>query len=457
MLPRLAGCLLACLLLVDCQGCATTAKAPNPTTSLAIPKFDVHSHLGPFDVPDAMRLYATQGIVGVLNLSGGQGEMLDAELEAARPYQGRVLVSVNLSGRHMFQPGWLEHQLAVLRDAKAKGARGLKFYKALGLGWGDPEGQRVQVDDPRLDPIFEEAGRLGLVVSIHTGDPKAFFKPLTPENERWDELHANPNWSFSDPGYPRWEELFAEYERRVARHPKTTFIGVHFGNDPEDPATVAAMLDKYPNLYVDTAARVPEIGRQPPEKLREIFLKHRTRILFGTDFSLTRGEMMLGAPDGTTKTAADFDLFFKAHWRFFETDDRKNRSPHPYPGPLDGGRHRPSARRAGGHLPPQRRATLRAGAAVASSPVERPSRRTSPKLTPSDRASSGSSRSSPPTKARPDNLCGKSSSTGRGTSTLHMTSRTAPPTWAVPTTTTSSSRATRSAAATPRSTSGPTT
>ncbi|HEY3447433.1 MAG TPA: amidohydrolase family protein [Myxococcales bacterium] len=331
MSARLAACLLACLLSAGCQRCAGGMAAPIQVGE-RIPKFDAHCHVSPFDLPDAMKLYATQGIVGALDLSGGQGEVLDAYLAAARAYDGRVLVSTSISGRHMFMPGWLEHQLAQMREAKAKGARGLKFYKALGLGWGDPDGQRVKVDDPRLDPIFEEAGKLGLVVSIHTGDPKAFFKPMTPDNERWDELSANPDWSFSGPGYPTWEELFAEYERRVARHPKTTFIGVHFGNDPEDPATVAAMLDKYPNLYVDTAARIGEIGRQPPEKLRALFEKHRTRILFGTDFSLFKGEMMLGAPDGTAKTAADFDVFFKAHWRFYETNDRKIAHPTPIQG-----------------------------------------------------------------------------------------------------------------------------
>ncbi len=330
MLARFAAWLLVCAALAGCARCAS-AGPPVPTES-TIPKFDVHCHRSPFDLRDAMRLYATQGIVGVLDLSGGQGERLDAALEAARAFEGRVLVSTSVSGRHLFQPGWLDHQLSQMREAKAKGARGLKLHKALGLGWGDPDGQRVKVDDPRLDPIFEEAGRLELVVSIHSGDPKAFFEPPTPDNERWDELKANPNWSFHGDGYPTWEELFAEYERRIARHPKTTFIGVHFGNAPEDPAAVAAMLDRYPNLYVDTAARVGEIGRQPPEKLRELFVKHRKRILFGTDFSLFGGEMMLGAPDGTTKTAADFDAFFRAHWRFYETSDRQIAHPTPIQG-----------------------------------------------------------------------------------------------------------------------------
>ena len=47
----------------------------------------------------------------------------------------------------------------------------------------------------------------------------------------------------------------------------TTFVSVHFGNNSEDPFWVGKMLDANPNMYVDIAARVPELGRHDPEKL----------------------------------------------------------------------------------------------------------------------------------------------------------------------------------------------
>ena len=334
MLARSPGLLLAALCLTGCSRCARP-EAPKPAAPAPlspIPRFDIHTHIHPADLPAAMRMYAQQNIVGMLNLAGGHGPTLEAQLEAAKPYGGRVLESVTINARGMFLPGWIEREVDALREAKQLGARGLKFHKALGLGFEDPAGNRVKVDDPRLDPIFDEAGRLGLIVSIHSGDPKAFFKPPTPDNERYEELQANPGWSFYGPQYPTWEELFGEFERRVARHPGTTFIGVHFGNDPEDPARVAQLLRTYPNLYVDTAARIGEIGRQKPDVLRAIFVEHRKRVLFGTDFSLAQGEMMLGAPDGNLPTAADFDRFFAATWRFFETNDAKIAHPTPIQG-----------------------------------------------------------------------------------------------------------------------------
>jgi predicted TIM-barrel fold metal-dependent hydrolase len=120
----------------------------------------------------------------------------------------------------------------------------------------------------------------------------------------------------------------------VARHPKTTFIGVHFGNDPEDPDQVARMLDKYSNLYIDTAARVPEIGRHDPAKMRRFFEKYQDRVLFGTDTGVggSQEEMMYGSNGADPPTAKDEEQFFSATYRYFETRDRQFASPTPIQG-----------------------------------------------------------------------------------------------------------------------------
>ncbi len=320
--------LISLLVTLAVTGC----KKREPFVAAEIPKLDVHTHIQPGSLPAAMELLGRSGIRGVVNLSGDSGVQLQQQLAAAKAFPGRVAVFANLSDDGFLGPGWVERELAALEEAKRLGVRGLKLFKALGLGYVDPAGERVRIDDPRLDPIFEACGRLGLVVAIHSGDPRAYFEPLDERNERWDELKANPLWSFHDPIFPRWEELLGEYERRVARHPNTTFIGVHFGNAPEDPARVAAMLDRYPNLYVDTAARVPEIGRMKADELRSIFLEHRTRILFGSDFQLFGRAMVLGSGGDSQPGPADADRFFAAHWRFFESKERQIEHPTPIQG-----------------------------------------------------------------------------------------------------------------------------
>src|SRR5262249_7216785 len=159
------------------------------------------------------------------------GGGLEQQLAVAARYPGRIVVFALLDWREAMRgPGYGARMAATLARAKALGARGLKIPKGLGLRYVDHARRRIAVDDPRLDLVFAAAGELGMPVAIHTGDPVAFFRPATPDNERWDELQAHPEWSFYGGGFPTWEELYAELERRIARHPKTTFISVHFGN-----------------------------------------------------------------------------------------------------------------------------------------------------------------------------------------------------------------------------------
>jgi predicted TIM-barrel fold metal-dependent hydrolase len=307
-----------------------------------LPRIDVHTHIGPDAIPRALTLMDKWGIDGVVNLSGMSPgpprQMLETQLAAAATMKGRMVVFANVDfpravRLHKDYGVFLAQQL---EEAKRLGAVGLKIPKALGLGYPTPDGQHpLPVDDPGLDPLFEKAGELGMPIAIHTGDPKAFWKPPTPDNERYAELSAHPGWSFYGVDVlPSWEALYEAFERRVARHPKTTFIGVHFGNAPEDPVLVARMLDEHPNLYIDTAARVPEIGRQPADKMRAFFAKYQDRILLGTDTGIgsTQEEMMYGSNGADPPTLADEERFFSATWRYFETTDRQFEHPTPIQG-----------------------------------------------------------------------------------------------------------------------------
>ena len=182
-------------------------------------------------------------------------------------------------------------------------------------------------------------------VAIHIGDPKAFWKPVTPENERWDELRVHPEWSFRGPrASRRGRQLYDAFERLVARHPKTTFIGVHFGNDPEDPDNVARMLDKYPNLFIDTAARVPEIGRHPQEKMRRFYAKYQDRVLFGTDTGIGADDddMMYGSNGAERAHARRRGPLLHVDLALLRDARPPVREPDADPGPLEDRRRRPA-------------------------------------------------------------------------------------------------------------------
>ena len=304
-----------------------------------IPRIDVHTHIEVGALRKAIALLGAHRIVHIVNLSGGSpgGDGLEETLAEARQV-GHTTVFVNPEFREAKKgPGYGARMAAKIKQAHELGAVGVKLTKGLGLGYTDANRQLLAVDDRGLDPLFDMAGKLGMPVTIHSGDPKAFWKPPTPDNERFDELRVHPGWSFF--GAPvTWEDLYAQFERRVARHPKTIFIGAHFGNDPEDPARVGAMLDRHKNLMIDTAARVPEIGRvdanHDPARMRAFFEKYRARILFGTDVGVGNddADLMLGSTGATPPGPADVERFFTSTWRWFETNDKQIPSPTPIQG-----------------------------------------------------------------------------------------------------------------------------
>lgn len=309
----------------------TLAAAPPPPRWV-----DAHTHISARSTDRALEIFDEVGIDWALNLSGmWPGGPLEANLAAARE-SGRMLVSTNLpwglAERRLDFP-----QIAsrLIQTAAFMGARCLKIEKALGLHVHHPDGRRLAVDDPWLDPVWETAGRIGLPVVIHTADPEAFWLPSDENNERIAELTAHPGWSYYGRDVPSFEGLLAELMNVVARHPDTIFVAVHFGNRAEDPAWVSAQLDKYPNLFVDLAARIPEVGRHPAAQVREIFIRHADRILFGTDLGVSGASfLMLGSFGEEPNRRDEVGPFFEAHRLWMETD-RVLPSPTPIQGEWD--------------------------------------------------------------------------------------------------------------------------
>ncbi len=281
-------------------------------TRVNLPAFaviDVHNHLGggaqtlsDERVKRYLREMDDAGVRTVVNLDGGWDEQLKetvAALDDAHP--GRFLTFALINLRDFDSDGWSQRETARLRKSFETGAKGLKFHKSLGLSYRDKDGKLLGIDDERLDPIWALCGEMNKPVMIHTSDPAAFFTPLDRYNERWHELNDHPNWLFFGDDYPSRDELLQQRNRAIAKHPETTFIGAHFGNNPEDLETVGKWLEQYPNFFVDIDARISELGRQPYSS-RRFFIQYQDRILFGTD---------------TTPKADAYRLYY----RFLETDD----------------------------------------------------------------------------------------------------------------------------------------
>jgi predicted TIM-barrel fold metal-dependent hydrolase len=267
------------------------------------------------------RVIDAAGVSRIVSL--GILEMLDIPFEegmrAYRAALGDRLVYFTTPDFRDVAPGFGQRMAQDLSRKVEAGARGLKIFKELGLRHQDAEGKLIAVDDPRLDPLWARAGELGVPVLIHTADPVAFFRPLDEHNERREELALHPDWHFYGPQFPSHAALMAQLNHVIEQHPGTTFIGAHVGSNAEDLAYVSAGLDRFPNYYVDTCARVGEIGRHPAEEARAFFLRYPDRILFGTDIVLG----WHSPPALSDDDIAHYQRMYEQHWRFFETNDRE--------------------------------------------------------------------------------------------------------------------------------------
>jgi predicted TIM-barrel fold metal-dependent hydrolase len=250
---------------------------------------DVHNHVndarGPGMTVQPQRVIEIMdktNVRTVVILTGSWGDKLQTVIDRmVKPYPGRFMVFTQIDYSKIDDPDFSRKMVEQLNDAIARGARGLKQLKDLGLGVRDKTGKLLAIDDVRLDPIWEECGRLGIAVWIHTGDPEAFFHLPDATNERFEEMTKNPTWNFSHRDFPRLEQLLEARNRIFARHPNTTFVSLHMGW-PENLDWVAGMLDLYPNVMVEFGGREAELGRQP-RRTRDFFLKYQDRIMFGTD------------------------------------------------------------------------------------------------------------------------------------------------------------------------------
>lgn len=300
------------LALADWRPRAQVSLPETVVPRAAVPAIDVHNHLGRWltddwcapDVGRLVDLMDETNLAAIVNLDGRWGDELDANLaryDRARP--GRFHTFCQLDWRLLAEPGGADAVERQLRESADRGARGVKVWKDLGLTVRGRDGALVHPDDPEVVRVLGVAGELGLPVLIHVADPRAFFDPPDHRNERIDELAAQPQWSFADRArFPAFDDLIDDLERLLVSTPGTRYIGAHVGCVAEDLDRVERLLNAAPNLSIDIAGRLAELGRQP-RRFRRLVERNPGRVLFGTD------AFPLGEQD------------LRTHFRFLETDD----------------------------------------------------------------------------------------------------------------------------------------
>ena len=291
---------------VDYEPRNTLVVPENPLSRARFPFVDIHGHqrgagMSPADVDRLVRDMDELNMAVMVNLSGGSGATLVTGLEnMAGRHPGRFVFFANTSFRGVGEPGWAETAASQLEEDVRNGAVGLKIFKGLGMTDRDSDGNRIPVDDPRLAPLWDKAGELGIPVLIHSADPAEFWQPHDRFNERWLELQLRPR-RIRPPGqFPSFEQIIGEQHNLFRRHPNTNFISAHLGWLGHDLARLGQLLDEIPNMYVGLGAVLYELGRQP-RFARQWLIKYADRAVMGKD-SYNKEE-------------------FHTYFRVFETED----------------------------------------------------------------------------------------------------------------------------------------
>lgn len=279
----------------------------------AYPVIDFHTHMGKmllgddyaekYDTAEYVRELMECGVSLAVDMDGYGGEDLRKLKQKTAGFEKRFIHFMQLDYSGYDEANFQEDIRRQIRESYDEGCRGIKMWKDLALYKKDKNGVPLRMDDPRFNAVYDTAAELGIPVLMHIADPKAFFTHVDETNERWEELHEMPEWDFSDHSkYMSFEKLMEMQEKVIRNHPKTLFVVAHVGNCAEDLSWVGEQLDKYPNMNIDIAARLAELGRVPYSAKR-FFEKYQDRIVFGTDST----PLSMG--------------YHKIYYRFLETED----------------------------------------------------------------------------------------------------------------------------------------
>jgi uncharacterized protein len=269
----------------------------NPKSTLVVPgkiikkaKFpfiDVHGHQYSMPTQDLTPVIAAMDTLNMgimVNLSGRSGnDLIKSVANIKDHYPNRFVVFANIDfSNNVGKSGWIEEAVTQLEQDVKNGARGLKIYKGLGLSTKDHKGNRVAVDDARLDPIWKKCGELGIPVLIHSADPKSFWDAFDGDNERWLELKTHKGRKREANNPAPFEQIMNEQKNLFKKHSKTLFISAHMAWKANDLQGLGELLDELPNMNVGIGAIIAELGRQP-RNAKAFFIKYQDRVLFGKD------------------------------------------------------------------------------------------------------------------------------------------------------------------------------
>ncbi|MCP4535843.1 MAG: amidohydrolase family protein [Chloroflexi bacterium] len=248
------------------------------------PIIDGHVHLwGMSDKASMLKIREITEIekmtlVSIQNPETGSGLAQSLYMKARHPKQFFVFAGLNhttkLSEGRVQAPSLVEQ----VNGFVDMGCDGIKMIESKPTS-------RQQMDVPITDPYFADywarVEELRTPIVWHVNDPEEFWDPATTPG--WAKER---NWGYG-PDDVQKEQLYAEVDEVLARHPDLNVILAHFYFLSADLARAGRFLDEHPTVHFDLAPGIEMLYNlsHDPDSSKEFFIKYAERIVFGTDLT----------------------------------------------------------------------------------------------------------------------------------------------------------------------------
>lgn len=313
--------IVAVVIMVGCQTEYYTAGDYNKVL-----KIDSHIHINSDDGVFEDVAAADSFLLITLNVDHGDSANLASQLRFAEltveKHPGKVFYgpSFLFDTANFGTLDWTFDVMTQIHNGMINGGIALKIWKNLGMTVRDRDGKFILIDDPRLDDIFRYIEQEKIIITGHLGEPRNCWLPLDEMTVSSDSSYfaRNPHYHmYLHPEYPSYEDQMNARDNLLKRHPDLTFIGCHLASFEWNVDSIAARLDKFPNMAVDMSARICHLQYQSAkdrERVRDFCIKYQDRLLYGTDVGYSGSNN----PEGFKKRMHDT---WTADWKYFTSDE----------------------------------------------------------------------------------------------------------------------------------------
>jgi predicted TIM-barrel fold metal-dependent hydrolase len=201
-----------------------------------------------------------------------------AALYFKQHHPDRVYISGALDYSVLADPDHAPERLAAQIVAlKAQGFDGLKLIE------GKPQVRKLlphRLDGPLYAKMWAAIEREQFPVVFHVADPDEFW-----DADQCPKWAHQKGWDYSDGSYPSKEDLYAEVNNILARHPSLKIIFAHFYFLSQNLERAARFLDTHPIVCFDLAPHMDMYRdfSRAPDAARSFFIRYQDRIIYGTD------------------------------------------------------------------------------------------------------------------------------------------------------------------------------